>query len=381
MKDTPALGKMLDDPVERGVELGTRSRPRSSIPAAPAVGMAGLTSEPLIFRTSEAFVRSSWLLSAMAVLTLVQRPAPVAAQATHLNPVVDLLAAGKPVFGLYAPANRRARPGGPPLPADSTKTQAQLAQEALAFTRADYIFDGTMEYNFDSSYPVFRDFASAITAGALQKGPPARLSHPVFVKTPEIAPDPAVAAQRIAKQLNEGVSGIVFVDVLNAAELKQGIAAMRFKSKGGTRPDDVGDAPARWGMSPAAYREKADVATLNPKGELVTFTIVESKEGLANVREIAQVPGVGVLFPGAGTLRGVFTTTENGQRKFDEAAWEAAIQSVLSACKEFKIPCGYPAGAADIEKRMQQGFSVFVIGWGDQGFKAVDLGRAAGHRE
>ena len=327
-------------------------------------------------------MRSSWLLSAMAVLTLVQRPAPVAAQAAaHLNPVVDLLAAGKPVFGLYAPANRRARPGGPALPADSVKTQAQLAQEALAFTRADYIFDGTMEYNFDSSYPVFRDFASAISAGSLQKGASPRLTHPVFVKTPEIAPDPAVAAQRIAKQLNEGVAGIVFVDVLNAAELKQGIAAMRFKSKGGTRPDDVGDAPARWGMSAAAYKEKADVATLNPKGELVTFTIVESKEGLANVREIAQVPGVGVLFPGAGTLRGVFTTTENGQRKFDEAAWEAAIQSVLSACKEFKIPCGYPAGAADIEKRMQQGFSVFVIGWGDQGFKAVDLGRAAGHRE
>jgi len=90
---------------------------------------------------------------------------------------------------------------------------------------------------------------------------------------------------------------------------------------------------------------------------------------------------VGVLFPGAGTLRGVFTATDaNGQRKFDEAAWEAAIQSVLSACKEFKVPCGYPAGAPDIEKRMKEGFSVFVIGWGDQGFKAVDLGRAASGR-
>ena len=29
--------------------------------------------------------------------------------------------------------------------------------------------------------------------------------------------------------------------------------------------------------------------------------------------------GIGVLFPGAGTLRGVFTTTDaNGQRVFDE---------------------------------------------------------------
>jgi hypothetical protein len=85
---------------------------------------------------------------------------------------------------------------------------------------------------------------------------------------------------------------------------------------------------------------------------------------------------VGVLFPGAGTLRGVFTTTDAaGKRTFDEKAWEAAIQSVLSACKEFNVPCGYPAGAAYIEMRMKQGFSVFVIGWGEPGFKAVEIGR------
>jgi hypothetical protein len=29
---------------------------------------------------------------------------------------------------------------------------------------------------------------------------------------------------------------------------------------------------------------------------------------------------------------------------------------------------------------MQQGFSVFVINWGEQGFKAVDIGRKAAGR-
>ena len=29
---------------------------------------------------------------------------------------------------------------------------------------------------------------------------------------------------------------------------------MRFKSKGGTRPDDVGTAPAFWGMTEAEYK-------------------------------------------------------------------------------------------------------------------------------
>ena len=35
------------------------------------------------------------------------------------------------------------------------------------------------------------------------------------------------------------------------------------------------------------------------------------------------VKGIGVLFPGAGTLRGVFSTTDaSGKRVLDEAAWE-----------------------------------------------------------
>jgi len=327
-------------------------------------------------------VRSRWMLSATATLALGLIPSPAAHAQQRLNPVIDLVAAGKPVFGLYAPANLRARPGQPALPADSMKSMAQLAAEALAYKKLDYVFEGTMEYNFEQSFPPFTEFAKAMQdGGALSTGKAPRFTHPMFVKTMEIAPDPAAANARIGRQLNEGVNGIVFVDVLNAAELKQGIAALRFKSKGGTRSDDVGNAPARWGMSEKEYKEKADLWPLNPKGELYNFTIVESKEGLAHIREIAAVPGVGVLFPGAGTLRGVFTTTEaNGQRKFDEAAWEAAIQSVLSACKEFKVPCGYPAGAPDIEKRMKEGFSVFVIGWGEQGFKAVDLGRAASGR-
>ena len=169
----------------------------------------------------------------------------------------------------------------------------------------------------------------------------------------------------------------MFVGVESADEVKTGLAAMRFKSKGGTRPDNVGNAPAYWGMSEKEYKEKADVWPLNPNGEITNWTIVESKEGLKHIREIAAVKGIGVLFPGAGTLRGVFTETVNGERKFDADGWENAIQQVLAACKEFNVPCGYPATANDIEMRMKQGFSLFVINWGDAGFKAVDIGRKA----
>ena len=320
-------------------------------------------------------------LSVLGLGALVGAQAPAA----HLNPMIDLLRQKKPVFGLYAPSNRRppAAPGtvapAVQLPA---RTPAELAQDALGVATSDFIFDGSMEGNFDRGYAAYSEFVKGIAqAGLFTRTPTHRLHHPLVVKAPEIAPNPTLAASQIGRQLDLGVSGVMFVSVESAQEVKTGLAAMRFASKGGTRPDSVGTAPAVWGLSEAEYKAKADLWPLNPQGELVNWTIVESREGLAHVREIAAVPGIGVLWPGAGTLRGLYTTTDaTGKRVFDEAGWEAAIQQVLAACKEFKVPCGYPASANDIEMRMAQGFSVFVMGWGEPGLKAIDLGRKAGGR-
>ncbi|MDF1501354.1 aldolase/citrate lyase family protein [Roseisolibacter sp. H3M3-2] len=314
----------------------------------------------------------------------------------HLNPMIDLHAAGKPVLGLYAPANPRPRPpqaaaagAAPVQPAASTpmpaqKSQAELAADALAYTKADFIFDGSMEHDFDRGYAGFVQFMQAIaSSGAVTKGSLAQLHHPLAVKMAKVGSDAALARTRIGKQLDQGVSTIVLVDVEDPAEITTAISAMRFAAKGGTRAESVGGAPAVWGMDDKTYRAKADVWPLNPQGELTAWAIVESKEGLARVREIAKTPGVAVLFPGAGTLRGVFSTVDPAtqQRKFDTEAWENAIQQVLAACKEAKVPCGYPANdPATVEQRMKQGFSVFIAGWGEPGFKAVEYGRQASGR-
>jgi 2-keto-3-deoxy-L-rhamnonate aldolase RhmA len=310
-------------------------------------------------------------------------PAP---RARH-NRVIELLEHKDKVFGLYAPSNRRGGSPGAARPAATPdtppKSPAELAREAAAYKRSDFVFDGSMEGDFAAAFPTFVEFAKGLAAaGVLVQDPPVRLTHPMIVKAPEIAPDPAAAAANIGRQLNQGVSGVMLVSVETAEEARHGIAAMRFKSKGGTRPDgDVGMAPAVWGLSEAEYRAKADLWPLNPDGELINWTIVESKKGLENLRAIAAVPGIGVLWPGAGTLRRVFTTTSpTGERVFDQAGWEAAIQQVLSTCKERKIACGFPASADDIALRMTQGFSVFVMNWGDAGFKTVEAGRRAAGR-
>jgi 2-keto-3-deoxy-L-rhamnonate aldolase RhmA len=307
----------------------------------------------------------------------------------RLNPMIELLEQKKPVFGLYAPSNRRPGSRGrgaaaqaSPAPALPQKTPLELARQALAYKQADFIFDGSMEGGVDRALPAYAEFVKGMQqAGALRKSPFLRLTHPLVVKMEEIAPNPEQAVASIGKQLNLGVSGIMFVKAESADEVKQGLAAMRFKSKGGTRPENVGSAPAYWGLSEEEYKRRADLWPLNPDGELVNWTIIESKEGLARVREIAAVKGIGVLWPGAGTLRGLFSTTDaNGERKVDQAAWEKAIQQVLSACREFNVACGYPASPDDIEMRMKQGFSVFVMNWGDAGFKAIEIGRRAAHR-
>jgi 4-hydroxy-2-oxoheptanedioate aldolase len=337
------------------------------------------------------------MLAASAAIVCGGLAAGQGSAARRLNPMIELHQQKKPIFGLYAPSNPRGRgnrgsrggevgtayPAPPPAPAPATKTPADLAKEALAYDKADFIFNGNMERGIDPAIGPFTEFVN----GMMEAGPPeARWRHPLSVKAPRITPDaarpdPAKAIENISRQLNTGVATVVFVDVESADELKTGLAAMRFGSRGGTRPDAVGAAPKYWGMTEQQYREKADVWPLNPNGELTAWAIVESREGLARVREIAAVKGIAALFPGAGTLRGVFSTTNaDGQRTVDTEAWEAAIQQVLAACKEFDVACGYPATENDIEMRMKQGFSVFIMNWGEPGFRAIDIGRRVSGR-
>jgi len=328
----------------------------------------------------------------IVVAGLVACAAALDAANPHLNPMVDLLANKQPVFGLYVPANGR-RGGGPGAagaPAPAVKTTADLAKEALA-APSDFIFDGSMERSVDAGLPKFAEMLGALVDNGLRVTSPApHFSHSIVVKMQEIGADYAKATEAIGIQLDAGVTTIMFVGTESAPEVEAGLKAMRYKSHGGTRADSVGNAPKIWGLSEADYKKRADLWPLNKDGELVNWTIVESKEGLAHVREIAAVKGIGVLWPGAGTLRGVFSSPKlgaDGQPEIgangrpvmvaDPVAWENAIQQVLSACKEFNVPCGYPSNTAeDMEMRYQQGFRVFVGGWGDAGIKMVERGRA-----
>jgi 4-hydroxy-2-oxoheptanedioate aldolase len=195
-------------------------------------------------------------------------------------------------------------------------------------------------------------------------------THAFIGKVPNLKPNAASAQARIIEQMNVGHAGVFMQQVETAAEVRQAIAAMRFVSKGGIRPDTGIDVAAKyWGLTRAQYLDRADVWPLNPRGELVVYAIVESRLGITNIKEIMAEPGVTAVVVGAGTLGGVFGA--------DRAGFDAAVASVAAACKEFKKACSHPANnPAEIERLMGMGFSVFTMQSRNQaGFDAIAAGR------
>jgi len=303
----------------------------------------------------------------------------------RLNPMIALHEKGLPVFGITHPAivaGRGARgpgaaadAGAPPATPPPLPSLIEAARETVAYKFSDFDYNSYSPANADR----FMGYMAAMLAAGGSMS-----THPFISKVPIIHGNADAAVARIVEQLNAGHAGVMLQEVESADEVRTALAAMRFTSKGGTRPEEgTGLAAAYWGLSEAQYREKADPWPLNKNGELVLWAIVESKKGIENVREIAAVPGLTVLTVGAGTLGGVFSTTgPDGQRVRDQAGFDAGVAKILSACKEFKVPCSYPAfNPADIERLMAQGFSVFTMqGRNKDGFDAIAAGRRLSKR-
>ncbi len=322
--------------------------------------------------------------SSLAVLALgavVFTSVGVTQSRDRINPMIALHERGLPVFGITHPAIVAGRgPGGPgaaatsaPMPPPSI---ADAVKDTLAYRFADFDYNNYSSANAER----FRSYMEAMIAA----GGSAR-EHAFISKVPIIHTDPVAATARIIEQLNAGHVGVMMQEVESADEVRTALAAMRFSSRGGKRPDDgIGLAARYWKLSEAEYRAKADPWPLNPQGELSLWAIVESKKGIANVREIAQVPGLTVIVVGAGTLGGVFSSTDaNGQRVRDQAGFDAGVSAILSACKEFKVACSYPANnPKEVEDLMARGFTVFTMQRRDQAaFDAIAAGRKIGGRD
>jgi len=311
---------------------------------------------------------------ACAVLLHLASSDSVAAQAAdRMNPIIAAQEKGLPIFGISHPAIvRRAGRGGPPGAPGAAATApaapaaplpeinlTDVAKETVGYRRADYLFTSGTSETF------LRYLEEIKRAGGSMR------THPFTAKIGIWHANPESVNSAIIRQLNAGHVSVSMEAVESAQEVRDVIKAMRFASAGGTRPDTgLAAAAAYWGLTVDQYKQKADIWPLNKKGELFISVIIESKEGLAKVREIAAEPGVAQIFAGYGTLGGVF--------RGDPAGREAAAATILAACKEYKIPCGFPTNnPAEMEQRMAEGWTVHIMQRRDTAaFAAIETGRA-----
>jgi 2-keto-3-deoxy-L-rhamnonate aldolase RhmA len=320
-------------------------------------------------------MRSLVVLTGLAVAHVALSSSARAQSADRINPVIAAQEKGLPVFGIAHPAIQRGRGGRPggagaagapaaaPASALPEIVLSDVAKETAGYRGADFLFtSGTSE--------TFLHFLEEIR----KAGGSAR-THPFSAKVGIMHANPDNVTAAINRQLAAGHMIVNAEQVESAQEVRDVIKAMRLVSAGGTRPDTgLAAAAAYWGLTVEQYKQKADVWPLNKRGELVLSVIVESKEGIAKIREIAAEPGVGQLFVGYGTLGGVFRDDPQGR--------EAASATILAACKEYKKPCGFPTNTpAEMEQRMKEGWSAFIIQRRDSnGVGALEMGRKLSKR-
>ncbi len=280
-----------------------------------------------------------------------------ATPAQHENTIIDLWSAGTATFGVFVPNERPRAAGGreqggrgqggrqqagrgqgsrgqrqPPL--YTVEGGERLAQNPLY----DFVF-----LNLEGGYDA--DAVDAIAEGL--RSPSAVGRKALLVRIPPIERDgPEVTRSRVREILDKGADGVVFPHIRGPEEAR---LAVSFMTEAGA---DL------WSSS-------------NPAGEKIAMIMIEDPDSVARVEETADVPGIGVLACGIGSLTGAL----GGDR---EAA-EAGNQEVLTAAKRIGAADMITANSNDVSGRVEEGFLALLM-QGANADEAIEIGRAAAGR-
>jgi 4-hydroxy-2-oxoheptanedioate aldolase len=193
--------------------------------------------------------------------------------------------------------------------------------------------------------------------------------------------------QWVIKQvLDLGVMGLMSPHIRNVEEARALVANSRYPQKLGAAdndpPGERGVSPTNaaryWGIPVPEYFERADTWPLDPNGEIAAIAMIESAEGVKNIRAILrEVKGIGAVFIGPNDL----STSLGYPGQMDHPETEKATLQVLAACKEFDVPCGILVNKGNIEKRVREGFKYLVVaGTPGDVEEATRIGRKAAGR-
>ncbi|MDX6598210.1 MAG: 4-hydroxy-2-oxoheptanedioate aldolase [Gaiellales bacterium] len=168
----------------------------------------------------------------------------------------------------------------------------------------------------------------------------------------------------IQRALDLGAGGVIVPLIRSAEEAREVVAATRFPPQG-TRSFGPLRA-ARYSLDYARYLETAN-------DEMLVGFIIETREALESIEEIAAVPGVDVLFLG---LFDLCLSLGVDPLALPLPEVDAAIERVLGAGARHGVAVGHSARSRDeLEQLRARGFR--FIGYGTDYFLLLNAARAA----
>lgn len=247
--------------------------------------------------------------------------------------MLDLWARGQAAFGVFVPDERPRAEGDrgrrqPPL--YTLRGGEELGRNPLY----DFVF-----LNLEGGYDA--GAVRAIADGLTASGEGDRVA--LLVRIPPIARDgEAQTRERVEEILAAGADGVVFPHVRGPQEATLAVSMMR----------DAG-----------AELWSAD----NLSGDRIAMIMIEDPRSLAQAAQTAEVPGIGILACGIGSLRRALGG--------DAAAAEEGVQEVLAHARRIGAVDMITAGARDVEERVRQGFLALLMS-GAGADEAIQRGRA-----
>ena len=217
-----------------------------------------------------------------------------------INPITTKLNAGEPVIGTFT----------------------RVPRFDLDFIVIDEQYN---QVNFNNVQAIIRD---------LNDGDGSPVAAPI-IRTPLNLRD--TPEQVVPRLIEAGAYGFLFPDVESKAQANAAISSMQ--------------------------QGRDEVWLSSPNGVLVAMIMIESRQGIANLDEIMEVPGVGVLFVGPTDM-----ASSIGAEGPNAPEVESMVQEVVQFCIERDVACGYPIVATSPEDaeeqtsdRLSQGFKVLAV--------------------
>ena len=296
---------------------------------------------------------TSHLVAAGVVMAVIVMsvPTPSAQESyLHLNPVIEKLSQGRHVFGV-----------------STSDISLQNARSLARDPTIDYVYVD-MEHNplrFSELEHFVAFLAASDKAGIIERGN-AQNRPAVMARFPPYGHEQTLWMVKHA--LDIGLMGILINNIETKEEAENIVQTMRPRQR---RDSAIPNPPGLrgsvscgfWGISRAECHSRADLWPLNPHGDLVFWPMIETKLGVQNADEIAQVPGVGGFYLGAGGD----LSSDYGVPSANHPDVAAAFQELLRVCQTRNIACGGTVNPSNAALRMEQGYRIFNFGGANGG--------------